>query len=99
MENVNIAKHKVGDIAFWGYDSYPYYLWGRISMVDGNSVSVDNYPGWKFQVRFSLPEKEGLELGNKLKVLRFERNSKIEDITQEFNQKLDRLIIKTLRKT
>ena len=60
---------KVGNIAFWKYDQFPYYLSARITEVsdqDSKMVKVAGYGNHCFRVAFCLPEADGIFLSNTL---------------------------------
>jgi hypothetical protein len=77
---------KIGNLAFWSYDQFPYLLHGVIANVssDKQAVYIDSYQSW-FNPVFCLPPNEGMALTKQLAEIKarceFVRSSALKDAT------------------
>lgn len=87
-----------GNIAFWGYDLYPYFLYGTISKVrqsalfNGGTIveTVEYGVGHGFRPSFVLPPKKGRELGERLMALRGEYRERKDEVRDAFKERARR---------
>jgi len=79
--------------AFWGYDSYPYLIGGKV--VKGYAsgvVKVEGYGDHTFKPKMLILGKDGEALRDKLKALTTERDDMLKGVEETFRKKLDALL-------
>lgn len=81
-------KHlKVGNVAFWRYDKYPYLLSGEISKItsSGKSVEIESFGfGYVFTPAFCLPRDEAEFCNKNLKELAIARCKELDLIKEKY---------------
>lgn len=76
--------------AFWGYDSYPYIIGGKV--VKGYAsgvVKVEGYGDHTFRPKMLILGKDGEALRDKLRALTTERDDMLKGVEVTFRKKLD----------
>lgn len=71
-DNNAVAPIKVGDYAFWRYDSYPYLLGGEITAIANQAhrvVRTKQYGGHGFRASFTTDPQTGEKLLAEIKRL------------------------------
>ena len=84
----------IGQMAFWHYSDYPFYLWGHITKVNqyGNVVTREYGNGHVFVPVAIAPVPEGEALAARLKELERARNNEIAGVKRKYLHLLDEAI-------
>jgi len=88
------GDQRVGQMAFWRYSHYPFYLWGRITRVNqyGNVETVEYGRGYTFAAAAICTSEEGAALAARLKELERARNNEIAGVERKYLYLLDEAI-------
>ena len=85
-------------MAFWGYDLFPYYIWGEIDknldvkMWKGKiSYYITSYQGY-FVPDFILPYNDGVVLGDLLDELKYQKKEAQDRLNREYKEHLNRIL-------
>lgn len=85
---------RIGHIAFWRYDTYPFYLWGHVTKVHqyGTVATIEYGKGHIFVPAAILPALEGEALATRLKELESARDHETIGVHRKYLHLLDELI-------
>ncbi len=88
------GDQRIGQVAFWRYNKYPFYLWGHITKVNqyGNVETREYGKGHIFVPTAILPALEGEVLATRLMELGAARDREIAGVDRKYLYLLDELI-------